>query len=72
LLIATPTPPAFSPLNMRKVNSTQANVAGYTSFEQDMCTLEGKVHPVTCPGHFIPWNDPVPIVQKAGWAPGLV
>jgi len=57
---------------MRKVNSTQAIVAGYTSFEQQMCSLKGKVHPITCHGHFIPGNDPVPIVEKAGWAPGLV
>jgi hypothetical protein len=24
------------------------------------------------PGRFIPGNDPVPIVQEAGWAPGPV
>jgi hypothetical protein len=24
------------------------------------------------PGRFTPGNDPVPIVQKAGWAPGPV
>ena len=24
------------------------------------------------PGRFTPWRDPVPIVQEAGWAPGLV
>jgi hypothetical protein len=57
---------------MRKVNSTQANVAGYTGFEQQMCTLKGKVHPITCPGCLIPGNDPVPIVEKAGKVPGLV
>jgi len=34
--------------------------------------LKGKVHPITCPGHFIPGNDPVPIAEKAGWAPRLV
>jgi len=22
--------------------------------------------------HFTPWKDPIPIVQEAGWAPGLV
>jgi hypothetical protein len=25
-----------------------------------------------CPGRFTPGNDPVPIVQEAGWAPGPV
>jgi hypothetical protein len=24
------------------------------------------------PGHFTPWIDSVPIVQEAGWPPGLV
>jgi hypothetical protein len=24
------------------------------------------------PGHFTPGNEPVPIVKKAGWAPGPV
>ena len=24
------------------------------------------------PAAFIPWKDPVPIVQEAGWAPGPV
>ena len=26
----------------------------------------------SCPGHFTPGKEPVPIVQEAGWAPGLV
>ena len=75
ILLIAPRPPnplGFSPLNMRKVNSTQANVAGHTSFEQQMCSLKGNVHPITCHGHFIPGNEPVPFAEKVGWAPGLV
>ena len=35
--------------------------------------LEGGEWSAARPGtHFIPGKDPVPILQEAGWAPGLV
>ena len=34
--------------------------------------LEGGEGSVSRPGHFTPGKDPVPIVQEAGWAPGMV
>jgi hypothetical protein len=35
-------------------------------------TLDGGVWSTSSPGRFTPGNDPVPIVQEAGWAPGSV
>ena len=34
--------------------------------------LDGGGSSTPCPGRFTPKKDPVPIVQEAGWAPGLV
>jgi hypothetical protein len=34
--------------------------------------LDGGGWPTPRPGRFTPGNDPVPIVQEAGWAPGPV
>jgi hypothetical protein len=34
--------------------------------------LEGGEGSASRPGRFTPGKDPVPIVQEAGWAPGLV
>jgi hypothetical protein len=35
-------------------------------------TLEGAEWSAARPGRFTPGKDPVPILQEAGWAPGLV
>jgi len=38
----------------------------------DRGTRRGLAFSSTPRPHFIPWKDPVPILQEAGWAPGLV
>jgi hypothetical protein len=38
----------------------------------DLGTRRGSVVSSTPQPHFTPRKDPVPIVQEAGWAPGLV
>ena len=44
----------------------------YTSTLPSTSALDGGGWSRPRPGRFIPRNDPVPIVQEAGWAPGTV
>ena len=34
--------------------------------------IDGDAWLTPCPGRFTPENDPVPIIEEAGWAPGSV
>ena len=44
----------------------------YGSTLPSTSTLDGGGWSTSHPGRFTPGKDPVPIVQEAGWAPGLV
>ena len=44
----------------------------YSSTLSLTSALDGVGGPTPRPGLFTPGKDPVPIVQKAGWAPGPV
>jgi len=42
----------------------------YSSALPSTLALDRGGWPTPCPGHFTPGKDLVPIVNKAGWAPG--
>ena len=44
----------------------------YSSTLPSTSVLDGGGWSAPRPGRFTPGKDPVPIVQEAGWAPGLV
>ena len=44
----------------------------YSSTLSLTLSLDGIGWSMLCPGRFTPGKEPVPIVQEAGWAPGLV
>ena len=44
----------------------------YSSTLSLTSALDGGGWPTPRPDRFTPGNDPVPIVQEAGWAPGAV
>ena len=50
----------------------QRMVRGIALLFHDRGTRRGWVVSSTPRPHFTPWEDPVPIVQEAGWAPGPV